>query len=74
MPISQWMSARTTIAVERLHEEFKRRVKTQTVLPSGETAAMLLWVLPAAAQITMQSRRKADARHKLANQPFDLAA
>ena len=30
-----------TNAIERLHEEFKRRIKTQTVLPSAETAAML---------------------------------
>jgi putative transposase len=43
LPESQWKSARTTNAIERLHEEFKRRIKTQTVLPSGETAAMLFW-------------------------------
>ena len=43
LPESQWKSARTTNAVERLHEEFKRRIKTQTVLPSAETAAMLFW-------------------------------
>ncbi|CAH2605715.1 transposase (plasmid) [Rhodovastum atsumiense] len=41
LPESQWKSARTTNAIERLHEEFKRRIKTQTVLPSAETAAML---------------------------------
>ena len=41
LPVSQWKSARTTNAIERLHEEFKRRIKTQTVLPSAETAAML---------------------------------
>jgi putative transposase len=41
LPPAQWKSARTTNAIERLHEEFKRRVKTQTVLPSAETAAML---------------------------------
>ena len=34
-PDSQWRSARTTNAIERLHEEFKRRIKTQTVLPSS---------------------------------------
>ena len=34
-----------TNAIERLHEEFKRRIKTQTVLPSAETAAMLFWAL-----------------------------
>jgi transposase-like protein len=42
LPPSQWRSARTTNAIERLHEEFKRRIKTQTVLPSADTAAMLL--------------------------------
>jgi hypothetical protein len=36
-----------------LHEEFKRRIKTQTVLPSAETAAMLFWALLASGQITM---------------------
>ncbi len=41
LPPHQWKSARTTNAVERLHEEFKRRIKTQPVLPSAETAAML---------------------------------
>ena len=43
LPPSQWRSARTTNAIEQLHEEFKRRIKTQTVLPSAETAAMLFW-------------------------------
>jgi len=32
LPDSQWRSARTTNAIERLHEEFKRRIKTRTVL------------------------------------------
>src|SRR3954468_18157991 len=41
LPSSQWKSARTTNAIERLHEEFKRRIKTQTVLPSAETATLL---------------------------------
>ena len=43
-----------TNAIERLHEEFKRRIKTQTVLPSAETAAMLFWALLAAGQIAMR--------------------
>jgi putative transposase len=43
LPTSQWKSARTTHAIERLHEELKRRIKTQTVLPSADTAAMLFW-------------------------------
>jgi transposase-like protein len=33
LPDSQWRSARTTNAIERLHEEFKRRIKTQRLLP-----------------------------------------
>ena len=54
LPPSQWKSARTTNAIERLHEEFKRRIKTQAVLPSAATAAMLFWALLASGQITMR--------------------
>ena len=57
LPPSQWKSARTTNAIERLHEEFKRRIKTQTVLPSAETAAMLFWALLASGQIQMKKGR-----------------
>src|SRR6201993_3201888 len=75
LPRSQWKSARTTNAIERLHEEFKRRIKTQTVLPSAETAAMLFWALLAVGQITM---RKVDGWETLAQKPtaqcIDLAA
>ena len=75
LPLGQWKSARTTNAIERLHEEFKRRIKTQTVLPSAETAAMLFWALLAAGQITM---RKVDGwqtlTQKLTDKPIDLAA
>ena len=68
LPPGQWRSARTTNAVERLHEEFKRRIKTQTVLPSPETAAMLFWALLASGQITM---RKVDGWQTLATKPTD---
>ncbi len=75
LPPSQWRSARTTNAIERLHEEFKRRVKTQTVLPSADTAAMLFWALLASGQINM---RKVDGWQTLPtkpiDQPIDLAA
>ena len=75
LPPSQWKSARTTNAVERLHEEFRRRIKTQTVLPSAETAAMLFWALLASGQITM---RKVDGWQSLGQPPststIDLAA
>jgi len=54
LPPSQWRSARTSNAIERLHEEFKRRIKTQTVLPSADTAAMLFWALLASGQINMR--------------------
>jgi putative transposase len=75
LPPSQWKSARTTNAIERLHEEFKRRIKTQTVLPSADTAAMLFWALLASGQINM---RKIDGWQTLAtkhlDQQIDLAA
>jgi len=75
LPPSQWKSARTTNAIERLHEEFKRRIKTQCVLPSIETAAMLFWALLASGQTSM---RKIDGWQtlatKLIDQPIDLAA
>ena len=74
-PKSQWKSIRTSNAIERLHEEFKRRIKTQTVLPSAETAAMLFWALLASGQITM---RKVDGwqtvTEKPSHQAIDLAA
>ena len=75
LPPSQWRSVRTTNAIERLHEEFKRRIKTQTVLPSADTAAMLFWALLASGQINM---RKVDGWQTLStkpiDQPIDLAA
>jgi transposase-like protein len=67
-PQCQWKSIRTTNAIERLHEEFKRRIKTQTVLPSAETAAMLFWALLASGQIVM---RKVDGWKTLAEKPSD---
>src|SRR5215469_13790766 len=75
LPVGQWKSARTTNAIERLHEGFQRRIKTHTLLPSAETAAMLFWALLAAGQITM---RKVDRwetlTQRLAGEPIDLAA
>ena len=72
---SQWKSARTTNAIERLNEEFKRRIKTQTVLPGPETVPMLLWALLASGQIQM---RKVDGWETLdqliADETLDRAA
>ena len=61
LPPSQWRSARTTNAIERLHEEFKRRIKTQTVLPSAETCCFGRCWLPgrSACVKSMAGRRSA---------------
>ena len=72
-PPEQWRSLRTTNAIERLHEEFKRRIKTQCLLPCAETAAMLFWALLASGQIAM---RRVDGWQTLERSPttLDLAA
>jgi transposase-like protein len=43
-PPSQWKSIRTSNAIERLHEEFKWRIKTRTVRP-GVVQLYLLAIL-----------------------------
>jgi putative transposase len=60
--------SRKPYEIERLHEEFKRRIKTQIVLPCAETAAMLFWALMASGQIVM---RKVDGWQSLAEKPAD---
>src|SRR5512135_1047506 len=74
-PRAQWKSIRTTNAIERLNEEFRRRIKTQCVLPSGETVCMLFWALLASGQIVL---RRVDGWETLAVaptvQPLDFAA
>lgn len=75
LDLSQWKSARTTNAIERLNGEFRRRIKTQTVLPCAETVPMLLWALLASGEIQM---RKLDGWEPLSlpiePMPLDLAA
>jgi transposase-like protein len=68
-PPEQWRSLKTTNAIERLHEEFKRRIKTQCLLPCADTAAMLFWALLASGQITM---RRVDGWQTLERSPTDL--
>jgi putative transposase len=73
LPPSQWKSARTTNAIERLHEEFKRRIKTQTVLPPVRRRHAVLGLL-ASGQIRL---RKVDGWRTLGRelaQPLNLAA
>ncbi len=74
-PPEQWRSLRTTNAIERLHGEFKRRIKTHCARPNAETAARLFWALMASGQITM---RRVDGWQTLNQAPvkqsIDLAA
>jgi transposase-like protein len=53
-PKAQWKTLRTTNTIERLHEEFRRRVKTQGSLPSEDAALVLLVGLVASGQIKLR--------------------
>jgi putative transposase len=61
-PKAQWKTLRTTNTIERLHEEFRRRVKTQGSLPSEDAALVLLFSLVASGQIKL---RKIDGWQKI---------
>ena len=52
-PASQHKSLRTTNAIERLQEEFRRRIKTQASLPSEKAALLLFFGLFASGQVKM---------------------
>ena len=62
-PKAQWKTLRTTNSIERLNEEFRRRVKTQGALPTEDSALLLLFGLVATGQITL---RKLDGYTQLA--------
>jgi putative transposase len=62
-PKAQWKTLRTTNSIERLNEEFRRRVKTQGALPTEDSALILLFGLVATGQITL---RKLDGYTQLA--------
>jgi transposase-like protein len=62
-PKAQWKTLRTTNTIERLHEEFRRRVKTRGSLPSEDAALVLLFSLVASGQIRL---RKIDGWRKIA--------
>jgi len=59
-PAEQWKCLRTTNAIERLNEEFRRRVKTQGSFPAEDAAMVLLYGLVATGQIKL---RKIDGPH-----------
>src|SRR5712664_1849653 len=62
-PKAQWKTLRTTNTIERLHEEVRRRVKTQGSLPSENAAVVLLFGLVASGQIRL---RRIDGWRKIA--------
>lgn len=53
-PPIQWKGIRTTNAIERLNEEFRRRVKVQGMQPSGQSVCMLFWALVASGAIKLR--------------------
>src|SRR5262245_30497163 len=62
-PRVQWKTLRTTNVIERLHEEFRRRGKTQGSLPGEDAALILLFSLVASGQIRL---RRIDGWRKIA--------
>ena len=62
-PKVQWKTLRTTNVIERLHEEFRRRVKTQGSLPGEDAAVVLLFSLVVSGQIKL---RRIDGWRKIA--------
>jgi putative transposase len=50
----QWKTLRTTNVIERLNEEFRRRVKTQGSLPTEDAALVLLFGLVVSGQIRLR--------------------
>lgn len=50
-PKSQWRALRTTNAIERLNQEFRRRLKTQGSLPSSSSVLILMYALVMTGQI-----------------------
>jgi putative transposase len=63
-PKEQWKTIRTTNVIERLNEEFRRRVKTQGSFPSEDCAVILLYSLVASGQINL---RRLDGYEKIAD-------
>jgi putative transposase len=54
-PERQWKGLRTTNIVERVNEEFRRGVKTYAVLPSEDSALLLLYGLAASGQLRFRT-------------------
>jgi transposase-like protein len=54
-PPAQWRALRTTNALERINEEFRRRTKTQASLPSQDAVLLLLFGLLRSGQIRLRA-------------------
>jgi putative transposase len=62
-PASQWKALRTTNALERINEEFRRRTKTQASLPGQDAVLFLLFGLLRTGQVKL---RKMDGWQEMA--------
>jgi putative transposase len=63
-PKAQWKSLRTTNVIERLNEEFRRRVKTQCSLCTEDAAVVVLYSLVACGHVKL---RKVDGWDRIVN-------
>jgi putative transposase len=70
-PQSQWKALRTTNALERINEEFRRRTKTQASLPDEDSVLLLLYGLLRSGQIVL---RRIDGRNDLPKRQPQLKA
>jgi putative transposase len=70
-PRLQWKALRTTNALERINEEFRRRTKTQASLPGEDAVLLLLYGLLRSGQIVL---RRIDGREDLPKPKTQLKA
>src|SRR5215203_2792205 len=54
-PAAQWKALRTTNALERINEEFRRRTKTQASLPGQDAVLLLLFGLLRSGQVKLRA-------------------
>lgn len=54
-PAAQWKALRTTNALERINEEFRRRTKTQSSLPGQDAVLLLLFGLLRSGQVKLRA-------------------
>ena len=73
-PPSQWKGIRTTNAIERLNEEFRRRVKVQGLEPNGDSVCMLFWALLASGKVVMRKAVGYESLNQPVREELKLAA